>query len=252
MSRGRGLSMVAAVGALHLRDLATGGTTTVTVPGAGAVFSPVLSADGDRVAFVAGDYSLVLHGYVGQLDVFLHDRTSGETTRPIDDGMFNLLPTISADGRVVAASNYGTVIVADVAAGETTRHDVSNETWYDTPVSLSPDGATIAYSPEPAAAVGSGVHLLDVSSGAVTPVPGLAAAYASATLPTASTFWSRRRSTTGTTPRSAACSATTSPAVASMTSARPRVGPSWPATALAGSTARRWASTARTPRATTS
>src|SRR5262245_12209402 len=61
-------------------------TTRVSVRGSGAQVrgdsvSPAFSADGSKVAFVSDAHDLVPWDNNGVADVFVHDRTTGVTTR---------------------------------------------------------------------------------------------------------------------------------------------------------------------------
>ncbi len=102
---------------VFVHDLHTGQTTRVSTSSTGAAgnadsFRPSLSADGRFVAFASLADNLVPDDSNGEVDIFVHDRLAGETTRvsvtssgEASDG-HSQQPAISADGRyVVFASN---------------------------------------------------------------------------------------------------------------------------------------------------
>ena len=145
---------------VFVRDRTLAKTTRISVDSAGAQanhdsFESSISADGRHVAFysyasnlVSGDTNGGGNPQLGA-DVFVHDRTTGETTRvSLDsagaqgDGQSNYPPTISANGRYVAFSSDASnlvngdtngradVFVRDRAAGETTRVQVEPHSTY--------------------------------------------------------------------------------------------------------------------------
>jgi len=79
--------------------------------------NPAISADGRYVAFESSASNLVPGDTNGTLDVFVHDRVTGETTRVsvASDGAQadgrSERATISADGRYVAFESYSTNLV---------------------------------------------------------------------------------------------------------------------------------------------
>ena len=130
-------------------DRQSGRTTLVSVSSQGVqanddAGAPSISADGRYVAFDSYASNLVPGDLNGLSDVFLHDRTTGETRRiSVDstgiealDMSFN--PSLSADGRFVAFASYANnlvpgdtnmvrdVFVRDTVLGETTRVSVSS------------------------------------------------------------------------------------------------------------------------------
>ena len=158
---------------VFLHDPATGTTTRVSdgpagEPGNGPAFSPSISADGRYVAFESEAANLVPGDANGVLDVFLHDRQTGTTTRvsvasdgtAADGRSFN--PSVSADGRYVAfgseAANLvpgdtnGTedIFVHDQTTGTTSRVSVSAGGSAADGRSLSPsisaDGRHVAFA----------------------------------------------------------------------------------------------------------
>jgi Tol biopolymer transport system component len=111
----------------------------------GSSFSPALSADGLVVAF-ASSAGLVGEDTNGVLDVFVHDRPTGVTTRVSvgSDGAQNprlsFSPAISADGRHVAFATDGTLVAGDSNGSEDIFvHD--RETQETARVSVASDGA---------------------------------------------------------------------------------------------------------------
>lgn len=109
---------------IFVHDLFTGETTRVSVsssrePGNDHSHHPSLSADGRYVAFDSDASNLVHRDTNRWSDVFVHDRTLGETTRvsvATDGGQGNRMssfPTISADGRYVAFFSIATDLVPD-------------------------------------------------------------------------------------------------------------------------------------------
>ena len=129
--------------------------------GNGGSFAPALSADGRYVAYYSEASNLVASDTNDVLDVFVHDRVSGQTERVSVDSSatqangdsFN--PVISADGRYVAyyseASNLVAgdtnsapdVFVRDRAATSTPAEDVE-EIFDDVEAFELPDGLNMA------------------------------------------------------------------------------------------------------------
>jgi len=79
--------------------------------------APVISADGGYVAFHSQASNLVPNDTNGRADVFVHDLSSGETTR-VSRGMANsesngdsVIPAISGDGRYVAFQSWASNLV---------------------------------------------------------------------------------------------------------------------------------------------
>ena len=101
---------------VFVRDRKTGTTSRVSVGPGGAEanlqsYQPALSADGRLVAFQSNAENLVPGDTDGRADVFVHDRTTGKTTRVSvgSDGAQangnNHSFALSADGRFVAFDN---------------------------------------------------------------------------------------------------------------------------------------------------
>jgi Tol biopolymer transport system component len=140
--------------------------------GNGSTDNATISRDGRFVAFVSSASNLVAGDRNGRIDVFVHDRLSGETTRVSvrSDGgeshptstSYPYGPSISADGRFVAfrsdasdlvpndTNGHGDIFVHDRQTHETTRvsvDDAGNETddesWFP---ALSDDGRFVAFT----------------------------------------------------------------------------------------------------------
>ena len=117
---------------VFVRDRQTGVTTRVSVDSAGNQAndrsgSPSISADGRYVVFVSGATNLVAGDTNRAQDVFLHDLTTGATSR-VSIGWLgdqansdSYHPVISADGQFVAFDSSASNIVADDTNGV---HDV--------------------------------------------------------------------------------------------------------------------------------
>jgi Tol biopolymer transport system component len=140
---------------VFVHDRSTGVTTRVSVASdgtqatygtaGGGSYSPVISGDGRNVAFVSNASTLVGGDTNGRNDVFLHDRSTGVTSRVsvASDGTqadnASVGAAISADGRYVTfsstASNlvsgdtngFGDVFVHDRSTGTTTRVSVASD-----------------------------------------------------------------------------------------------------------------------------
>jgi Tol biopolymer transport system component len=157
---------------VYVHDTSTGETTQVSVasdgsPGNDDSEEPTISADGRYVAFSSAASNLVPDDGNDAVDVFLHDRRSGETRRVsvASDGAEGDAGSehaaISADGRYVAfrsgASNLVTndtngrddVFVHDHRSGETVLVSLdSSATWGNDNCgfpSLSGDGRFVAF-----------------------------------------------------------------------------------------------------------
>jgi Tol biopolymer transport system component len=110
---------------VFVHDRATGSTTRVSVAtggaqGAGDSGRPRISADGQYVIFDAEAPNLVPDDTNAFADVFVHDRATGVTTRVSVAtgggqamGGDSVLPSISADGRIVAFQSEATNLVAE-------------------------------------------------------------------------------------------------------------------------------------------
>ena len=162
---------------IFVRDLLTGQTSLVSVASDGTQGNsdsrwPSISADGRYVAFDSYASNLVLSDTNGYIDVFVHDRLTGETERVsvasngIQGNEDSGGSAISADGRYVAfvscTSNlvngdtngyypYTDVFVRDRALGTTERVSVSASGEqgsfgsYSGNFSISADGRYVAF-----------------------------------------------------------------------------------------------------------
>ncbi len=132
-------------------DRASGATTRVSVDSSGtqanshSCWDPALSADGRFVVFTSVASNLVVGDTNGRLDVFVHDRGSGATTRVSVDSAgsqasgHSYRPAISSDGRFVAFDSVADNLVAgdtngrldvfvhDRGSGSTTRVSVASD-----------------------------------------------------------------------------------------------------------------------------
>jgi IPT/TIG domain-containing protein len=113
---------------VFVEDLATGTTSRVSVDSQGreadaASQKSALSADGRYVVFTSLASNLVTGDGNGVADVFLHDRSTGSTTRAsvalgaADPDGASVYPAISADGAVVVFTSAATDLVAGDAGG---------------------------------------------------------------------------------------------------------------------------------------
>ena len=126
-----------------------GGTVRVAVDSAGAQgnsgsFVPSLSANGRVVAFASGATNLVAGDTNAATDIFVHDLKTGQTVRVAVDsagGQGNdssFVPSLSANGRVVAFASDATTLVTgdtngnrdvfvhDLTTGQTVRVSVDS------------------------------------------------------------------------------------------------------------------------------
>ncbi len=142
---------------VFVHDRTTGATTRVSVDTAGnqatgASTSPAISADGRWVAFASDAPDLIAVDGNGLRDVFLHDTTTGATTRvSVDSAGIEANgasggPAISADGRFIAfatdAINLDLILADGNGATDVYVHDrVSGDTER---VSFKLDGTQVA------------------------------------------------------------------------------------------------------------
>ncbi len=134
---------------IFVHDRTTGQTSRVSVgfsggtQGNGSSFRPAISADGRFVAFESDATNLVPGDSNARRDVFVHDRTTGETSRVsvgfsggVQGNNHSSRPAISADGRFVAFESSATnlvpndsnarldIFVHDRTTGQTSRVSV--------------------------------------------------------------------------------------------------------------------------------
>ncbi|MDO8282301.1 MAG: CFI-box-CTERM domain-containing protein [Thermodesulfovibrionia bacterium] len=157
---------------VFVHDRTTGQTTRVSIDSSGVQgnrysWSPSISADGRYVAFESDATYLVAGDTNGTLDVFVHDRTTGLTTRVSIDSSgaqsnrFSWSTSISADGRYIAINSDATNLVAgdtngfadvfvhDRTTGQTTRVSIdssgtqgNSHSWFPY---ISSDGRYVAF-----------------------------------------------------------------------------------------------------------
>ena len=137
---------------MFVRDRTAGTTTRVSVGSGGAqangnAHNMALSADGRFVAFDNEAANLVPNDTNDFMDVFVHDRATGETTRvsvsssgvQAEDN-HSLSPAISANGRYVAFHSLATDLVPGDTNGRTDVFVHDRQTGQTTRVSLGPGG----------------------------------------------------------------------------------------------------------------
>jgi Tol biopolymer transport system component len=106
-----------------------------------------ISADGRYVAFDSYATNLVSNDTNGMLDVFVHDRQTGQTTRAsvASDGTQgnggSLWPSISADGRYIVFGSNASNFASGDTNGITNIFLHDNQTGTTTRVSTAPDGS---------------------------------------------------------------------------------------------------------------
>ncbi|MBU4457101.1 MAG: hypothetical protein KKA65_06395, partial [Nanoarchaeota archaeon] len=157
---------------VFVHDRQSGQTTRVSVASDGAQGnyhsgSPSISADGRYVAFESYSNNLVSGDTNDAIDVFVHDRQSGQTRRvslASDGAQGNYhsgSPSISADGRYVAFGSYSNnlvsgdtndandVFVHDRQSGQTRRVSLASDGTQGSGDSSSPsisaDGRYVAF-----------------------------------------------------------------------------------------------------------
>jgi uncharacterized repeat protein (TIGR01451 family) len=118
--------------------------------------SPAISADGRCVAFQSDASNLVADDTNGVPDIFVRDRSTGQTTRVSVDSagaqsnQYSYSPAISANGRYVAFVSSSHIFVHDWGTHQTTRVSVDsagnpgNGPSYWAP-SISADGRFVAF-----------------------------------------------------------------------------------------------------------
>ncbi|MBK8027196.1 MAG: alpha/beta fold hydrolase [Chloroflexi bacterium] len=158
---------------VFVHDRLTGETTRVSVSTDGVQgnaysYLPALSGDGRYVAFVSPASNLVPDDTNASLDIFVHDRETGETSlasvssagAPANGP--SVIPTLSGNGHYVAfvsyasnlvandTNNSGDIFVYDRLTGQTTRVSVTDDGVQGNSGSYSPtlsgDGRYVAFS----------------------------------------------------------------------------------------------------------
>lgn len=115
------LLLCASAGAAQLTTLAS--VDSGAIQGNAASGNPALTPDGRCVAFDSRASNLVAGDSNGKSDVFVHDRSSGETTRAsihssgAESNDDSYKPSLSADCRHVAFSSYATNLVSGASTG---------------------------------------------------------------------------------------------------------------------------------------
>ncbi|NMB78152.1 MAG: PGF-pre-PGF domain-containing protein [Methanomicrobiales archaeon] len=158
---------------IFVRDLATSSTTRISVDSAGTQANSYsvmhsVSSDGRYVAFDSTATNLVAGDTNGVQDIFVHDRTTGTTSRiSVDsagtegDGASSY-PSISADGRYVVFTSEATnlvpgdtnlmkdIFVHDRTTGTTSRISVSSAgaeaDGYSHLPTISSDGRYVSFT----------------------------------------------------------------------------------------------------------
>jgi hypothetical protein len=159
---------------IFVHDRSTSTTTRVSVSSAGLEGNywsnlPAISADGEVVAFTSWATNLIAGDTNGVSDVFMHDRSTGITTRVsvssagIEGDLSSEYPALSADGQSVAFRSFATnlisgdtngagdIFVFDRSTGVTTRVSVDStggehDGYVDKQSSLSDDGEIVVFS----------------------------------------------------------------------------------------------------------
>jgi Tol biopolymer transport system component len=180
---------------IFVRDIDAGTTTRVSVSSTGTEANnlsvyPDITADGHMVVFTSLATNLIAGDTNGQSDVFLHDRTTQQTSRisvTPSGGEANHAsydPCISANGRFVAFASLASNIVAgdtngaadiflrDLVLGTNTRVSVSSAgaqaNDYSETASISGDGRRVTFDSSatnfvPGGTLGLQVFLRDLS-----------------------------------------------------------------------------------------
>jgi hypothetical protein len=136
---------------VFIRDRETGQSSRVSVASNGAQANgesvvPALSADGRYVAFRSFASNLVAGDTNGALDVFVHDRQTGQTTRVsvASDGTqgngSSFDPVLSADGRFVAFYSFASNLVPGDTNGRADAFLFDRETSQLSRISVASDG----------------------------------------------------------------------------------------------------------------
>ena len=140
---------------IFVHDRQTGQTTRVSIASdgtqatGGSSFSPAISADGRYVAFASYAANLVSGDTNNFIDIFVHDRQTGQTTRVSVDSngaeategfLGSIAPAISADGRYVAFASDATNLVSGDTNGSSDIFIHDRQTGQTTRVSIASDG----------------------------------------------------------------------------------------------------------------
>jgi hypothetical protein len=136
---------------IFVRDRILGTTERVSVSSAGivnngATDSPEISNDGRFVVFSSAATNLVANDTNSAIDIFLHDRTLGTTTRVsvsstgAQANSDNTFPLVSTDGRFVTFASSAANLVADDTNGDSDIFVHDTLTGNTERVSLKVDG----------------------------------------------------------------------------------------------------------------
>jgi len=138
---------------VFVRDLQTGLTTRVSITSSGKqasgvsyTYFPAIAADGNSVAFASNAGDLVASDANGTFDVFVHDRTTGQTTLVsvgAPGGQANgpsRHATIAGNGRYVAFQSLASNLVANDTNAMEDVFVYDRETRTNTRVNLGPNG----------------------------------------------------------------------------------------------------------------
>ncbi|MFO0985040.1 MAG: calcium-binding protein [Planctomycetota bacterium] len=159
---------------IFVHDRATGETTRVSVSsqgaeGNGGSYYPAICADGSVIGFSSDATNLVPGDSNGKTDMFVHQRTTRETTRVSvsshgkqGNDVSAYLPALSQDGRLVAFNSSASNLVPhdnnratdefvhDRATGITTRVSVDSNgkqaNGFCQDISMSGDGRLVAFT----------------------------------------------------------------------------------------------------------
>jgi WD40-like Beta Propeller Repeat len=137
---------------VFVNDRSTGATTRVSVASDGTQanagsFDPSISADGRFVAYWSAASNLVSGDTNGSVDVFVHDRSTGETTRAsvssagVAGNGHSFYPSISSSGRFVAFTSEATNLVAGDTNGQTDVFVRDRDTGTTLRASVASDGS---------------------------------------------------------------------------------------------------------------
>jgi hypothetical protein len=137
---------------VFVHDRQTGQTTMVSidsngVQGNNASSAPAISSDGRYVAFQSLASNLVSADTNGQLDVFVHDRQTGQTTmvsvdsNGVQGNNASSAPAISSDGRYVAFQSLASNLVSADTNGQLDVFVRDRQTGQTTMVSIDSNGA---------------------------------------------------------------------------------------------------------------
>lgn len=138
---------------VFVHDRHTGQTSRVSVDSAGvqgdsSSHTPCISADGRYVAFYSYATNLVPSDTNGWVDVFVHDRQTGQTSRASVDSAggqgnsdsFTHYSSISADGRLVVFHSWATNLVPGDTNGKTDAFVHDRQTGLTSRVSVDSAG----------------------------------------------------------------------------------------------------------------